>query len=107
MSKPTHLTEGHSTLDPLYPSTPMLSEQRATLAASAEINADGEFEILAITAGVGNGWTFGEETLKASLPMWEGVNTFIDHGSLWQGRSVRDLCGGGTGPGLDEQTRGI
>src|SRR5258706_2136546 len=106
MSKPTHLTEGHSTLDPLYPSTPMLSEQRATLAASAEINALGEFEILAITAGVGNGWSFGEETLKASLPMWEAVNTFIDHGSLWQGRSVRDLGGVGRRAILDGQAGG-
>ena len=52
---------------------------------------DGEFEILAITAGDGNGWKFSAETLQKSLPLWDGAQTFIDH--HWFGHSVHDLAG--------------
>lgn len=51
----------------------------------------GKFEVLAIRAGEGNGWTFSEAVLQASLPLWEGVPCFIDH--AWGDRSVRDLAG--------------
>ena len=49
------------------------------------------FEILAITAGVANGWEFPAEVLRESLALWEGVNCFLDH-SL-SARSVRDIAG--------------
>lgn len=49
------------------------------------------FEILAITAGVANGWEFPAEVLRESLALWEGVNCFVDH-SL-SARSVRDIAG--------------
>jgi hypothetical protein len=74
-------------------------EHRTTLTASAEVAPGGEFEILAITAGEGNGWTFGEDVLQASLPLWEGVECFVDHNGIAGlpptpgGRSVRDLGG--------------
>ena len=58
--------------------------------------ADGQagFEILAITSGNGNGWQFPPETLQASLALWEGVESYIDHAQQpgWK-RSVRDLAG--------------
>ena len=49
------------------------------------------FEILAITAGVANGWEFPADVLRESLTLWEGVNCFVDH-SL-NARSVRDIAG--------------
>ena len=58
-----------------------------------EVNpvSDNRFEILAITAGVANGWEFPAEVLRESLALWEGVNCFVDH-SL-SARSVRDIAG--------------
>ena len=58
------------------------------------MTASGKFQILAITAGVGNGWDFSAETLKKSLPLWEGVECFVDHQpNPANGHSVRDLGG--------------
>src|SRR5690606_31325670 len=51
------------------------------------------YDVVAITAGVGNGWNFTAEALRRSVALWEGVETFIDHGIAWGGRSVRDLAG--------------
>ncbi|HEX9005841.1 MAG TPA: hypothetical protein VF889_01010, partial [Bacteroidota bacterium] len=67
----------------------------------------GRFEIIAITAGEGNGWKFNESCLQESLALWEGVETFIDHGSLWMGRSVRDLAGVCSSPAWDQDRQGI
>lgn len=66
-------------------------EHRLTLEAQAEPLSPGKFEVLAITAGEGNGWMFPAEILQASLPLWEGVMCFIDHQR--QARSVRDIGG--------------
>jgi hypothetical protein len=83
-------------------------EQRARLTAGAGTPLPGgEFEILAITAGEGNGWQFGEEALRASLALWEGVETFVDHGGGGAGRSLRDLAGVCHAPRYDEQRRGV
>ncbi len=66
------------------------------------------FEILAITAGEGNGWCFTAEALRASMPLWDGVETFIDHGvSAALPRSVRDLAGLCSQPAWDETAQGI
>jgi len=65
----------------------------------------GRFEVLAITAGEGNGWEFSEESLRESLALWDGASCFVDH-SFW-GHSVRDLCGSFTSPSWDTQARGI
>jgi len=32
----------------------------------------GEYEIVAITAGTGNGWKFTPAVLQSSAPLWEG-----------------------------------
>ena len=72
---------------------------------SSQVNANGEFEILAITAGDGNGWKFSSDALKASLPLWDGAQTFIDH--HWYGHSVHDLAGVCYAPKWDETAQGI
>jgi hypothetical protein len=73
--------------------------------ASSKVNAAGEFEILAITAGDGNGWSFSTDALKASLALWDGAQTFIDH--HWYGHSVHDLAGVCYAPKWDEAAQGI
>ena len=75
------------------------------LSANGELTPEGNYEILAISAGEGNGWEFGEETLRASLSLWEGAECFIDH-SFW-GHSIRDLAGLTFNPVWDVEKRGI
>ena len=72
---------------------------------SSQFNEQGEFEILAITAGEGNGWMFSAETLKSSLSLWDNAQTFIDH--HWFGHSVHDLAGVCYSPEWDESAQGI
>jgi hypothetical protein len=62
-------------------------------------------EILAITAGVGNGWIFSPQVLRDSLPLWDGVETFVDHNQ--PPRSIRDLAGACSSPRWDESASGI
>lgn len=62
-------------------------------------------EILAISAGSGNGWEFSESVLQESLPLWDGCDCFIDHS--WTERSVRDLAGVCSTPRWQEEERGI
>ena len=78
--------------------------ERITLQTCAPV-ADGEFEILAITAGNGNGWEFSPAALRDSLPLWDGVECFIDHD--WNARSLRDLAGVCHDPRWSEEDRGI
>lgn len=65
----------------------------------------GEFEILAITAGTGNGWVFSADTLRESAALWDGVESFIDH--HWFGHSVHDLAGICYQPEYDENSQGV
>jgi len=81
------------------------NNQHASVRLSGEVNTAGEFEVLAITSGVGNGWEFGEEVLRESLGLWEGAECFVNH-SL-EGRSIRDLAGLCQAPAWNEQARGI
>lgn len=64
------------------------------------------FEVLAITAGNGNGWEFSEEVLRASLSLWDGTSCFVDH-AFWSGHSVLDLAGVFCNPRWSEEHRGI
>jgi len=73
--------------------------------AGSQVNEKGEFEILAITAGEGNGWKFSADVLKRSLGLWEGAQTFIDH--HWFGHSVHDLAGVCSAPTWEEEAQGI
>ena len=72
---------------------------------SSQVNENGEFEILAITAGDGNGWKFSADTLKASLALWDNTQTFVDH--HWFGTSIHDLAGVCSQPEWDESAQGI
>jgi len=80
-------------------------EHRLSLKVSGEPLTAGKFEVLAITAGEGNGWVFPAAVLKASLPLWEGVYCFIDHDR--QARSVRDIGGVLREPHWDDAVQGI
>ena len=64
-----------------------------------------EIEIAAITAGIGNGWQFSAAVLQESLPLWEGVECFVDH--AWPPRSIRDLAGACSQPRWDDSLQGI
>jgi hypothetical protein len=76
-------------------------QHRINLEAS-QVNDQGEFEILAITAGDGNGWKFSADSLQRSVPLWDGIQTFIDH--HWFGNSVHDLAGVCHSPKWDENS---
>ena len=82
-------------------------QHRAILAGGAlEQGAQpGSFEILAITAGKGNGWEFGAAVLQNSVPLWDMTECFLDHDL--KTRSVKDLAGVLSSPAWDESKRGI
>jgi hypothetical protein len=82
-------------------------EQRIQLAAEASVSAAGQFEIMAITAGQGNGYTFTAAVLQASLALWDAVECFVDHGPLTEGRKLKDLGGLAHSPTWDEAAQGI
>ena len=100
-------TENH--LVPLDPEA--ASEQHAarlSLSGGPQPGAEpGRFEIIGISAGEGNGWKFSEACLRGSLSLWDGIETFIDHGSLWAGRSVKDLAGVCSSPSWDVHRKAV
>ncbi len=89
-----------------------LNEQRCLLAGpidpQVQVTKSGKFQILAITAGLGNGWNFTAAALQKSLPLWEGVECFVDHQvNPSGGHSVRDLGGLCTNPTWCETALGV
>ena len=66
-------------------------QQHAHFATELRAVAEDSLEIIAISAGNGNGWQFTADVLRDSLPLWEGAECFIDHD--WKERSLRDLAG--------------
>lgn len=84
-------------------------EVRARFGARATFDgAAGRFEILAITAGEANGWNFGADVLRESVPLWEQVESFVDHATfLSDSRSLRDLGGICYAPAWSEVDQGI
>jgi hypothetical protein len=85
--------------------TEELLTHQEKLQISAEVKPSGEFEVLAITAGIGNGWDFTEKAIKESLSLWENVECFVDHS--WFNRSVRDLAGVLSKPLWSDDHKGI
>ena len=81
------------------------SENRITLNVTSKVDEAGKFEILAITAGSGNGWDFPADVLQQSLELWDGAECYIDH-AFW-GHSVRDLAGVLFAPAWDDSEQGI
>ncbi|MGQ9494133.1 MAG: phage major capsid protein [Anaerolineae bacterium] len=57
------------------------------------------YEVVAITAGDGNGLYYSESVLRGACPLFEGVSVFVDHAQLaevWSqtgGRSLRNVLG--------------
>lgn len=74
-----------------------------------EPQSGSEFLILAITVGVGNGWNFSADVLRRSLPLWDGVECFVDHAAdnLPGNRSVRDLGGVCSAPVWEDSRQGV
>ncbi|MEN6572080.1 MAG: hypothetical protein ABFD24_09585 [Anaerolineaceae bacterium] len=89
----------------MTPKTIQDKSHRQCFSGTASCSPQGEFEILAITAGTGNGWEFTPEVLQESLPLWDQLQSFIDHS--WSGRSVRDLAGICSRPVWDAKRNGI
>ncbi len=87
-------------------------QQVQLLPAPAPADADqspAAFQVLAISAGQGNGWHFSPQALQQSLDCWEGVDCFIDHAlpSQRASRSIRDLAGRFHHPVWDITRQGI
>lgn len=82
-----------------------LKEFRRRMSAEGQPAGPGRFEVLAMTAGEGNGWFFDAGVLRESLSLWNGVECFIDH-SLSE-RSIRDLAGVFNEAEWDETARGV
>jgi hypothetical protein len=83
-------------------------QERVLLNAALQVDENTErvFDVLAITAGNGNGWMFSPACLKASLALWDGVEIFVDHHTS-PNRSLRDLAGIGFEPLFDPEQNGI
>ncbi len=82
-----------------------LVEAHTSLRLHLQLQTGEAFEIMAITSGSGNGWEFSPACLQASLPLWDGVECFVDHARA--ARSVRDLAGICRNPTWDEGSSGI
>lgn len=83
--------------------------QRGHFPANGIPNSSGEFEIIAISAGEGNGWRFQEDVLRSALPLFDEVQCFVDH--LMPGKdarhSIRDLAGILHEPRWDENAKAV
>ena len=75
------------------------------LTLQSEVTPAGNFEIIAITAGNGNGWNFPAAVLQDSLALWNDIECFIDHS--WFMKSIRDLAGLCFNPTWDNEAQGI
>jgi hypothetical protein len=62
-------------------------------------------EVIAITAGIGDGWNFGADVLQASTQLWDKAECYTDH--TQEHHSVRDLGGILSDPKWDEALQGI
>ena len=85
-------------------------EQRQSFPMEGTPDAGGNgFEIVCMTAGVGNGWEFSADVLRAAVPLFDGVQCFVDHLPLdsMDGHSVRDVAGLISDPTFDEGLQGI
>jgi hypothetical protein len=86
--------------------TETMVTNQARFAVDGTLTAAGDFEVLAITAGEGNGWQFSEECLRESVALWDGAECFMDH-SWFGGHSIRDLAGVIHGAAYDAVQKGI
>lgn len=85
-------------------------EQRQSFPMEGTPDAGGNgFEIVCMTAGTGNGWEFSPEVLRAAVPLFDGVQCFVDHLPMdsQDGHSVRDVAGLLSNPTFDEGLQGV
>ncbi len=85
-------------------------EERQTIPMEGTPDAGGGgFEIVCITAGTGNGWEFSPDVLRAAVPLFDGVQCFVDHLPLdsVDGHSVRDVAGIISDAAFDEELQGV
>lgn len=69
-------------------------------------------EVIAITAGIGNGWIFQPAVLQASQSLWDKAECYTDHtpaegAGTFSNHSVRDLGGILSNPTWDNIAQGI
>jgi hypothetical protein len=81
-----------------------MSIVRVSLALTA--GSGREFEVVCIRPGLANGLVYPAPVLERSLPLWDGVTSFVDHGTALDRtragyRSVRDVCGVVAAPAWD------
>jgi hypothetical protein len=76
------------------------------LTGDVGVSKTGEFEIIAITAGEGNGWLFSSDCLRSSLSLGDGVDCYIDHEFI-DHPSVRNLAGVCYSPTYDDVDQSI
>jgi hypothetical protein len=81
-----------------------MSDEQISIPVQLQKTAKG-FEVLAITAGIGNGWLFQPKVLQESAPLWDTAQVFADHAQ--SGHSVRDLGGILSAPHWDETQQGV
>ena len=82
-----------------------MKEERVTLGSQVKLSSDGQFYVILISEGNGNGYEFSAEVLREAVSLFDGVECFVDH-ALW-GHSVRDLCGVFSEAKWDEAENGI
>jgi hypothetical protein len=80
----------------------VMHASRLTLQTNATAKG---IEVIAITAGIGNGWKFSPAVLQASTHLWENAECYTDH--TQDHHSVRDLGGILSNPQWDEASQGI
>ncbi len=62
------------------PADPMGAEWSEVVAGLQLLsNADGVYQVTAMSAGVGNGWEFTPGVLQASVDLWQCVNVYLGH----------------------------
>ena len=85
-------------------------DQRQSFPMEGTPDAGGNgFEIVCMTAGTGNGWEFSADVLRAAVPLFDGVQCFVDHLPMYSedGHSVRDVAGLLSNATFDEGLQGI
>jgi hypothetical protein len=82
-----------------------ITEQHATFNSRARLTAQGDFEVIGITAGLANGWNFSADVLRTSVPLWEHLDCFVNHS--WWMRDLRDLGGSYYNAQWDETAQGV
>lgn len=85
------------------------SSMKMSIPIQIKLTAGGEYEIIAISAGAGNGYQFPPATLKKAVPMWNRIPCYIDHEATPDKKrhSARDLGGIIHSPYWHEAERGI